>query len=87
MTGEQDEPVSYGPSGATRPLLILEAVAKLGPVATARKIIQTTGIPAPTVYRLVSALLEEGFLERSDDRSGFVLGERLAGLADRLGEH
>lgn len=86
MTGDHGGLVHGGPSGATRPLLILEAVVKLGPVATARRIIVMTGIPAPTVYRLVGAMIEEGFLERSDDRSGLVLGQRLARLADGLGE-
>ena len=36
----------------------------------------------PLLYRLVTTLREEGFLERSDDHSGLVLGRRLSEIAE-----
>lgn len=81
-SGQGEEPPRSNPN-VSRPLLVLEAVSKCGssPV-TVKQIKEETGIPAPTVYRLVSALLEEGFLERPENHSGLVLGRRLAGIAD-----
>ena len=83
MSAERGGKGGSGLSNTSRPLLILETVATQGPPAvTAKQIVAATGIPAPTVYRLVTTLLEEGFLERSDDHSGLVLGRRLSEIAE-----
>jgi len=83
-----------GPSGAADPTLvrnpgvvtvektlsILEIVAERGG-ATAREVSQTLGYPMPTVYRLLQALVQSGYLVHLKAEHRFELGYKL----DRLG--
>ncbi|WP_199553170.1 IclR family transcriptional regulator [Streptomyces sp. N35] len=64
-----------------RALAILEAVAHLGPGATARQIAVFTATPASTAYRLLNLLVADGYLVRIEDLSGFALGRRTRELA------
>ncbi|WP_224386252.1 IclR family transcriptional regulator [Pseudonocardia sp. ICBG1293] len=73
------------PGAASRALELLEAVARIGPGATARELSRTTGIPSATAYRLLNVLVADGYLVRISDLSGFALGRRtreLAGAAE-----
>ncbi|ALE84610.1 IclR family transcriptional regulator [Pseudonocardia sp. HH130629-09] len=73
------------PGAASRALELLEAVARIGPGATARELSRTTGIPSATAYRLLNVLVADGYLVRIGDLSGFALGRRtreLAGAAE-----
>jgi IclR family acetate operon transcriptional repressor len=83
-----------GPTGATdsalvrnsgvatveKTLSILEIVAERGG-ATAREVSQTLGYPTPTVYRLMQALVQSGYLVHLKAERRFELGYKL----DRLG--
>jgi DNA-binding IclR family transcriptional regulator len=68
-----------------RALALLEAVARIGPGASAKQIASATGTPPATAYRLLNVLVAEGYLVRIEDLSGFALGRRtreLAGAAE-----
>lgn len=62
-------------------LTLLEAVAELGAGATAREISDALGLPRATTYRLVNLLVQDGFLVRTPDLSGFALGAKVVHLA------
>ena len=62
-------------------LTLLEAVAELGAGATAREISDAVGLPRATTYRLVNLLVQDGFLVRTPDLSGFALGAKVVHLA------
>ncbi|CDJ98917.1 hypothetical protein MIC448_1070005 [Microbacterium sp. C448] len=62
-------------------LTLLEAVAELGAGATAREISDALGLPKATTYRLVNLLVQDGFLVRTPDLSGFALGAKVVHLA------
>jgi DNA-binding IclR family transcriptional regulator len=62
-------------------LTVLEAVAELGAGATAREISVALGLPKATTYRLVNLLVQDGFLVRTPDLSGFALGAKVVHLA------
>ncbi|WP_159502486.1 helix-turn-helix domain-containing protein [Microbacterium sp. 18062] len=62
-------------------LTVLEAVAALGAGVTAREISDALGLPRATTYRLVNLLVEDEYLVRTRDLSGFALGAKVAQLA------
>nr|WP_236779123.1 helix-turn-helix domain-containing protein [Agromyces seonyuensis] len=59
----------------------MEAVARLGAGATAKEISVQLGLPRATAYRLLNLLVEEEYLVRVHDLSGFALGRKVAELA------
>lgn len=62
-------------------LTVLEAVAELGVGATAREISLELDLPRATTYRLLNLLVEEEYLVRTPDLSGFALGTKVVHLA------
>ncbi|RBO88324.1 IclR family transcriptional regulator [Nocardia puris] len=75
------EPSGHEPRAMTRGLQLLEAVAEIGPGATAAQIAAHTGIPRATTYKLLNILVADGYLVRIADLSGFALGIRIQQLA------
>jgi DNA-binding IclR family transcriptional regulator len=75
------EPAGHEPAAVRKALTLLEAVAQLGPGATARDISRESGIPPATAYRLLNLLVADGYLVRIADLSGFALGRRTRELA------
>ena len=75
------EPTGHEPGAVQRGLQLLEAVATLGPGATARQLAAHTRIPRATAYRLLNLLVADGYLVRIADLSGFALGIRTQHLA------
>ncbi|QSE85249.1 helix-turn-helix domain-containing protein [Rhodococcus koreensis] len=63
-------------------LRILTEVARAGEGVTARDIAVTLAIPPATVYRLLTLLIDDGFVLRRPDRPGFALGHKVAALAN-----
>lgn len=61
-------------------LQMLEAVARLGPGATAKDLAQELGLSPATAYRLLNILVGEEYLVRLPDLSGFALGARVVNL-------
>jgi len=62
-------------------LTVLEAVAELGAGVTAREISKSLELPRATTYRLLNLLVEDEYLVRTPDLSGFALGAKVAQLA------
>lgn len=57
--------------------LLLDALAASSGGLTLTEIVQATGLPRGTVHRLIGALREVGYIEPSDGRKIYVLGDRL----------
>ena len=68
-----------------RALLLLEAVARLGPGTTARAFADYDEGPPGTAYRLLTLLVGDGYLVRIDGLTGFALGRRAQELAGQVG--
>ncbi|HAM25959.1 MAG TPA: transcriptional regulator [Microbacteriaceae bacterium] len=66
-------------------LVVLEEVARCGPGVTAREVSQNLGFPRATTYRLLNLLVQEEYLVRLADLSGFALGTKVAQLVGSSG--
>lgn len=64
-----------------RLLRILEEVARLGVSVKPADLIDTIGLPKPTIHRLLQTAEAEGFLQRDLDGRSFGPGDRLRTLA------
>lgn len=60
---------------------ILEAVAAAGNPVSAGDLARLTGLPRPTSYRLVAALLKQGLLDADSANGRYRLGHRFMRLA------
>lgn len=60
---------------------VLEEVARSGPGVTAREISARLRMSRATAYRLLNLLVQEEYLVRLGDLSGFALGRKVAELA------
>ena len=81
-------PDESGPGGALRRALrIVEAVAEAGDGITAKALARRLSMSLPTVYRLLGALVEEGYLVRLHAVRGYGLGYRVVELARGLTDH
>ena len=65
---------------ASRALAILESL-NARPVSFVRDIARQTHISKPSVVRLLSILIEDGYVERASERGAYVLGERARRLS------
>jgi IclR family transcriptional regulator, acetate operon repressor len=74
---------SSRPGSVRRTLEILEVVADLGG-ASAKEIADATGLPLPTVYRLVRELLDSDYLVHIREERRFELGYKLHQLGVSL---
>jgi DNA-binding IclR family transcriptional regulator len=80
LTGRQ-------PSAVLNALAVLEEVARAGPGVTAQQVSANLGLPRATAYRLLNLLVQDEYLVRLADLSGFALGRKvalLAGIASSL---
>lgn len=81
---EQDDPsVEPRPGSVHRTLDILEVVASRGG-ASAKEIADATGLPLPTVYRLVRELIDGDYLVHIREEKRFELGYKLHQLGVSL---
>ncbi|MEV8024110.1 helix-turn-helix domain-containing protein [Microbacterium sp. NPDC080220] len=62
-------------------LTVLEAVAELGAGVSARELSAALGLPRATTYRLLNLLVQDEYLVRTPDLTGFALGQKVVGLA------
>lgn len=75
MTEVWDRPFrGREPNSVISSLRILQTVAALGPGVTAREICSELRMPKATVYRLLKNLVQEEFVVRSPDLTGYLLG-------------
>ncbi|WP_179380952.1 IclR family transcriptional regulator [Jannaschia marina] len=64
-----------------RLLLVLEEVARAGEPVTPTAVNEALGLPKPTIHRLFSTLVEEGFLQRDIGGRAYLPGPRMRTLA------
>ncbi|GHA58616.1 IclR family transcriptional regulator [Amylibacter ulvae] len=64
-----------------RLLMIIEEIAKLGVSVRPTDLIQTIGLPKPTIHRLLQTAEAEGYLQRDIDGRSYSPGDRLRALA------
>lgn len=64
-----------------RLLAILEEVARLGISVKPTDLIESMGLPKPTIHRLLQTAEAEGFLQRDIDGRSYGPGDRLRALA------
>jgi len=63
-------------------LSVLEEVARAGPGVTAQQISAALGLPRATAYRLINLLVQDEYLVRLPDLTGFALGRKVSVLAE-----
>ncbi|KFF60075.1 hypothetical protein JF66_06950 [Cryobacterium sp. MLB-32] len=63
-------------------LTVLEEVARCGAGVTAREISDNLELPRATAYRLLNVLVQDEYLVRTPDLSGFALGRKVVELAN-----
>ncbi len=68
------------PGAVRSALAVLEAVAHLGAGVSAQRISTELGLPRATTYRLLNLLVEDEYLVRTPDLTGFALGARVSQL-------
>jgi IclR family acetate operon transcriptional repressor len=81
MPDDQQGKSNYHTHALARGLLILETVAAQRDPATLTEIHAASGLPKSTIVRLLSALVDEEYLVRVDDRPSYRLGHKVMGLA------
>lgn len=64
-----------------RLLMILEEVVRLGVAVKPTDLIESMGLPKPTIHRLLQTAEAEGFLQRDLDGRAYGPGDRLRSLA------
>lgn len=75
---------SGGVQSVQRSFALLEQLADFGGRATLRELALRSGLPAPTVHRIVRTLLEDGYIRQEPSRA-YALGPRLVRLGDSAG--
>lgn len=83
MTEQTSNPKETSLPTNMRLLVILEEVVKQGAAIKSTDLIAATGLPKPTIHRLLQTLESEGFLQRDLDGRSYGPGDRLRGLAVR----
>lgn len=71
-----------GVQSVDRAFGLLEAVAEAGGSARLSELAASTGLPLPTIHRLLRALVSNGYLRQEASRS-YALGPRLIPLGER----
>lgn len=83
VTDDKPRTQVQGAASVIKGLKLLQVIPELGQQASARNIQQATGLPRPTVYRLLNTLEQEGFIERNPLAGEYVLGRQILRLAQR----
>lgn len=73
-----------GSSALARGIHILQAFSAEAPALTARELMAATGLPKPTLFRLVATLCEAGLLRYEEADGRFMPAPGLARLAEPL---
>lgn len=75
---------SGGVQSVERAFQLLEALADAGGVATLSELSASSGLPMPTIHRLVRTLAQQGYV-RQDSARRYTLGPRLIRLGETAG--
>lgn len=73
-----------GVQSVERAFQLLEALADSGGVATLSELSATSGLPMPTIHRLIRTLVAQGYV-RQDTARRYTLGPRLIRLGETAG--
>ncbi|AUZ88426.1 helix-turn-helix domain-containing protein [Arthrobacter sp. TmT3-37] len=73
------------PKAVRSALAVLEEVARCGPGVTGLEVSRNLGLPKATTYRLLNLLVEDEYLVRLPDLSGFALGRKVELLVQLSG--
>jgi DNA-binding IclR family transcriptional regulator len=82
MPEEERGKSNYHTHALARGLLVLESVAAQRNPATLTDIHESSSLPKSTIVRLLSALVDEEYLVRVDDRPSYRLGHKVMSLAN-----
>lgn len=75
------------PSVITRVSAILDAFRHGPDRLLLSDLTEATGLPRSTAFRLISQLVEVGWLERDHDRQGYRIGRRMISVGERHNTH
>ncbi|ALM53202.1 IclR family transcriptional regulator [Halomonas huangheensis] len=73
-----------GDTPAQRLLALLEVIADKGQYFTLQSLVDETGLPKPTLHRMLQQLENSGMLQREADNRHYCMGSRLRRLAENL---
>ncbi|MGE8320787.1 MAG: IclR family transcriptional regulator [Comamonas sp.] len=79
-----DENSSYTATPTVRLFLFLEAIARLSCHFTLQEIVNETGMPKPSVHRVLQQLEAAGIVQRDGDDRHYVLAPRMRRIANDL---
>lgn len=84
-SGERESAASaHAATPTVRLFAILEAMTRLSCHFTLQEMVQETGLPKPTVYRMLQQLEAAGIVQRDGDERHYGLGTRMRGIANDL---
>jgi len=72
-----------GTAALSKGVKLLNAIASAESAPTARQLADHTGMPRPTVYRLLAALKREGLVRQTENSGAYRLGPALVVFAHR----
>lgn len=83
---DEDESGGYRAQALTRGLTVLRTMADIRTPVTLQHLHDRTGIPKPTLVRLLAILTTEGCTVRLDDRPSYGLGPTITSIAAAVAE-
>ncbi|MDO4683773.1 MAG: IclR family transcriptional regulator [Lautropia sp.] len=81
---DQDASPAHLATPTVRLFAILEAMSRQGCHFTLQEMVQETGFPKPTVYRMLQQLESAGIVQRDADERHYGLGARMRRIANDL---
>lgn len=81
--GDEEDPIS-GSSPATRMFSLLEFIAGKDDFVSLQMLARETGLPKPTLHRMLSNFVQDGLLVRQTDRRLYGTSPRLRAFAETL---
>lgn len=79
-----DENSSYSATPTVRIFLFLEAIARMSCYFTLQEIVNETGLPKPSVHRVLQQLEAAGIVQRDGDERHYALAPRMRRIANDL---
>ena len=67
-------------SSTLKALSVLDALVRAGHPATLTELVQTTGIPKPSLHRTLALFEDAGYVQREPGGRAYAVGQRLASL-------
>ncbi|MEQ5818276.1 IclR family transcriptional regulator [Halomonas sp. SCS19] len=83
-TASFDTRIIEGDTPAQRLLALLEVIAEKDQYFTLQSLVDETGLPKPTLHRMLQQLENSGMLQREADNRHYSKGSRLRRLAETL---